>query len=126
MWDTFFYRGSVVLSMIPGIFGIVAVTQPESMLKMIEFPIPAEPQSRKLASALARLHGVRNITICYLFINNALTGDKRLMGIGLAGTVIMLLGDGLVSKSLIGGKEWFHWGYIPVYVAFMAGLLYSE
>ncbi|RGP60229.1 hypothetical protein FLONG3_10946 [Fusarium longipes] len=126
MWDTFFYRGSIALSLVPGIFGIFAITRPESMLRTIEFPVPAEPQSRKLASALARLHGVRNITICYLFLNNALTGDRKLMGMGLAGTLFMLLGDGFVSRSLIGGKEWFHWGYIPVYVAFIAGLLYAE
>jgi hypothetical protein len=126
MWDTFFYRGAFALSLVPGMFGLSAMIRPEATLKMIEFPIPPEPQSRKLALSLSRLHGARNIVISYLFVNNALSGDRRLMGMGMIGTLFMLLVDGFVSKSLIGGKEWFHWGYIPVYVAFIGGLLYSE
>lgn len=126
MWATFFHRGSIALSIIPGLFGLLAVTKPESMLKLIEFPIPTEPQSRKLACALARLHGIRNITLCSLFINNALTGDKNLIAAGLAGIVFMMLGDGFVSRSLLGKGEWLHWGYVPVYGGFVAGLLYAE
>jgi hypothetical protein len=126
MWDTFFYRGAFALSLVPGMFGLSAMIRPEATLKMIEFPVPTEPQSRKLAMSLSRLHGARNIVISYLFVNNALSGDRRLMGMGMIGTLFMLLVDGFVSRSLIGGKEWFHWGYIPVYVAFIGGLLYSE
>ncbi|CAJ0541521.1 Ff.00g080920.m01.CDS01 [Fusarium sp. VM40] len=126
MWDTFLYRGAFALSLVPGVFGLSAMIQPEITLKMVEFPIPTEPQSRKLALSFWRLHGTRNLVISYLLVNNALTGDRRLMGMGLIGTVFIVLVDGFVSRSLIGGKEWFHWGYIPVYVAFIGGLLYSE
>ncbi|RBR12775.1 uncharacterized protein FIESC28_08477 [Fusarium coffeatum] len=126
MWASFFHRGSIVLSIVPGLFGLLAVTKPESMLKLIEFPIPTEPQNRKLACALARLHGIRNIILCSLFINNALTGDKNLIAANLAAIVFMMLGDGFVSRSLLGRGEWLHWGYIPFYGGFIAGLLYAE
>ncbi|KAF5578601.1 integral membrane protein [Fusarium pseudocircinatum] len=126
MWDTFFYRGAIVISAIPGLIGINSMFRPEATLKTVKFPIPADPQSRKTCLSLARLQGARNIVISYLFINNALTGDKKLMGMGLLGALFMLATDGLVSKSLIGGNEWFHWGYIPVFVAFIGGLLYEE
>ncbi|KAF4998292.1 hypothetical protein FGRMN_3341 [Fusarium graminum] len=126
MWDTFFYRGAFTLSLIPGVLGLSTIFRPESALRMIEYPVPSEPQSKRLALALSQLTGIRNIVISGLLINNALSGDKRVMAFGLIGTVFLLLGDGFVSKSFLGGKEWFHWGYVPVYVGFIGGLLYPE
>ncbi|KAF5573319.1 integral membrane protein [Fusarium pseudoanthophilum] len=94
MWDTFFYRGAIVISAVPGLIGINSMLRPEATLKIVKFPIPVDPQSRKTCLSLARLQGARNIVISYLFINNALTGDKKLMGMGLLGALFMLATDG--------------------------------
>ncbi|KAF4416975.1 hypothetical protein F53441_14543, partial [Fusarium austroafricanum] len=126
MWDAVIYRGAFALSFVPGLIGMMGMLRPEATLKMVQFPVPVDPPTKKLALSLIRLHGARNIVISYLFINNAMTGDKKLMGMGLIGTLFMLATDGFVSKSLIGGNEWMHWGHIPVYVALIGGLLYSD
>ncbi|KAJ4265045.1 hypothetical protein NW762_005289 [Fusarium torreyae] len=126
MWDAFFYRGGFILSLIPGYFGLNSMLRPEAMMKAVEFPVPTDPQNRKLTFALMRIYGSRNVVIAYLFALNALNGDKRHMGLGMIGTLFMLVTDGLVSRSLIGGKEWYHWSFIPVYIGFIGGLLYTE
>ncbi|KAF4339869.1 integral membrane protein [Fusarium beomiforme] len=99
MWDTFFYRGAFVISAIPGLIGINSMLRPEATLKLVKFPIPAEPQSRNVCLSLARLQGARNIVVSYLFINNALTGDRKLMGMGLLGALFMLLTDGFIRRN---------------------------
>ncbi|EXK95381.1 hypothetical protein FOQG_03964 [Fusarium oxysporum f. sp. raphani 54005] len=104
MWDTFFYRGAFVISAIPGLIGINSMLRPEATLEIVKFPHPGRPSEPE------------DLPIPH----------KKLMGMGLLGALFMLATDGFVSKSLIGGNEWFHWGYIPVFVAFIGGLLYSE
>ncbi|KAM0316317.1 hypothetical protein ACHAPQ_011362 [Fusarium lateritium] len=125
MPHTFFLRATQVISLTPAFFGINLVTRPEATLRHLQFPIPADPQARKLVRGITRIYGSRNLVISFLFFNISLTGDTKLMTLAYLGALAMALTDGFVARSVIGYGEWQHWSFVPVCVALMLGLQYS-
>lgn len=121
--QTFFYRGALVVGLMPAFFGLNSMLRPEAALKSVEFPVPQDPESRNLAFALMRIYGIRNIVVSYVFTLIWLNGNRRLLGLSLIGALAMCITDGFVSKALLGSGEWFHWSFAPVGTAFVAGLL---
>ncbi|KAJ4184915.1 hypothetical protein FALCPG4_002419 [Fusarium falciforme] len=120
--DTFIYRGALVIGFLPSFFGLNALLRPEASLKSVEFPVPEDPELRKLVFGLMRIYGIRNVVVSFAFTLIWLTGNKRLVGLGLVGALSMAITDGLVSKSVTGGGEWNHWSFVPVIGGFVAGL----
>lgn len=119
----YFYQGAFAMAFLPSIFGLNAVLRPEAAMRSVQFPVPADPEARKLSRGLMRIYGSRNIAITYLILLAHRTGDRKLTGLSLAVGVYMALVDGFVSRSVIGGGEWSHWGFIPVVGSVVAGLL---
>ncbi|RMJ16209.1 hypothetical protein CDV36_004146 [Fusarium kuroshium] len=120
--DTFIYRGALIIGLLPSFFGLNSLLRPEASLKSVEFPVPTDPESRKLVFGLMRIYGIRNVVVSFALTLIWLTGNKRFVGLGLLGALSMVITDGLVSKSVTGGGEWNHWSFGPVIGGFVAGL----
>lgn len=118
-----FSHGALAVGLLPAVFGLHALVKPEAVLKSINFPVPTQPESRKLTASLMRIYGIRNVAISYLLTLIWTTGNQRLMATGLVAGLAMTITDGFVSISQIGGGEWNHWGFTPVIAAVQAGLL---
>ncbi|CAJ0544501.1 Ff.00g036480.m01.CDS01 [Fusarium sp. VM40] len=125
MYHTFFLRAAQIISLTPAFFGINLVTRPEATLQQLQFPIPADPQARKLVRGITRIYGSRNLVISFLFFNITLTGDIKLISLAYLGGAAMALTDGFVARSVMGHGEWQHWPFVPICIAFMLGLQYS-
>lgn len=120
--DTFIYRGALAIGLLPAFFGLNSLLRPEASLKAVEFPVPTDPESRKLVFGLMRIYGIRNVVVSFALTLIWLTGNKRFVGLGLLGALSMVITDGLVSKSVTGGGEWNHWSFAPVIGGVVAGL----
>lgn len=119
----YFRYGALVMSVFPGIFGFNALFNPEKMMASAQFPVPKEPEGRKMALSLMRFFGTRNIGISYLLLLNWMRGDEKQIGLGLFTGLWMSFMDGLISRWQIGGGEWNHWSFIPVLLGIAGGLL---
>ncbi|KAJ3468249.1 hypothetical protein MRS44_002314 [Fusarium solani] len=97
--DTFIYRGALVIGLLPSLFGLNALLRPEASLKYVEFPVPEDPESRKLVFGLMRIYGIRNVVVSFALALIWLTGNKRLVGLGLVGGLSMAIADGLQQYS---------------------------
>lgn len=117
-----YLNAAMVFSTIPGAIGIYAMVRPMAALESIGFPVPATPEGKALSAAQLRMHMLRNLCITYLMATIWSTGDEKLMGVASSSMLILILGDGIVSRSLIGGGEWNHWSYAPPLVGILAGL----
>lgn len=115
-------HASLAVGLIPGLLGMKALVNPASVMQSAKFPEPAQPEAKKLAHALMRLYGVRNIFVSFLLATVWSTRDERLMGTGMIGALFMCISDGLISQSLIGGGVLKHWSIAPVIVGLMGGL----
>jgi hypothetical protein len=104
------------------VFGLNALIRPEAALRSVEFPVPAQPESRKLTASLMRIYGIRNVAVSYLLTLIWSTGSEKLMGAGLVAGLAMCCTDGVISKAQIGGGEWNHWSFAPVIAGIQAGL----
>ncbi len=124
--NPYIVRGALGIALLPGFFGLNALLRPEAALRSVQFPVPsatADPQSRKLVRGLMRIYGIRNVVFTYFLTLTWYRGDVRLLGFGLLGALPLVLTDGLVSREIIGGGEWSHWGFAPVIAGVAAGLL---
>ncbi|KAL2694744.1 hypothetical protein Neosp_001330 [[Neocosmospora] mangrovei] len=83
--DTFIYRGALVIGLLPSFFGLNSLLRPEGSLKSVEFPVPTDPESRKLVFGLMRIYGIRNVVVSFTLTLIWLTGNKRMLGLGLDG-----------------------------------------
>ncbi|CAM1511177.1 Fc.00g086900.m01.CDS01 [Cosmosporella sp. VM-42] len=119
----YFSRGAIAVSMVPAVFGANAILRPDAALQSVQFPVPSDPEARRLARGLMRIYGIRNVAVSYLSILIWSTGDPKLLGMGLFTGLAMCITDGLVSKWLVGGGEWNHWSFAPVIGGLAAGLL---
>lgn len=122
MVHSYFSYGALAVGLLPSVFGINALFRPESTLRAVEFPVPAEPEARKLTRSLMRIYGIRNVAISYAMALIWSTGNEKLTGLSLVGGLAICITDGLVSRVQIGGGEWNHWSFAPVIGGIMAGL----
>lgn len=118
----YFFRVSLALSVVPLLFGINGMLRPEAHLKSLEFPLPTEPQARRLSYALVRIWAIRNLCVGFLLSLIWTTGNEKLMAWGLGAGMAMATTDGFVSRLLIGGGETQHWVFPPIIGVVMAGL----
>jgi hypothetical protein len=116
------FNGSLGLGLMLFSFGLNATFRLVAHLKNLEFPVPTEPEARKLSYALMRIWGIRNISVGLLVGIIWTTKDETLMGKALAITLGIPITDGFVSRFLIGGGEFQHWVFPPVLVVMIAGL----
>lgn len=119
----YFAYGTLAISLLPACFGVNAILWPEAALKTAQFPVPTQPESRKLTASLMRIYGIRNLAVSFLMTLIWSTGNERLMGAGLSAGLVICIGDGFVSRSQIGGGEWNHWSIAPIIGGLQAGLL---
>lgn len=124
MYDNLLYRSNQVMALFPGLIGLNLLIRPEATLQQMKFTIPSEPQARKLTSGLARIYGIRNVVITFLFTNLCLTKDPGMVNLGYVGALAMCLTDGYVAKSVIGHGEWMHWVFAPVCAGAIAANYY--
>ncbi|RFN53393.1 hypothetical protein FIE12Z_2218 [Fusarium flagelliforme] len=124
MYDNLLFRSNQVMALFPGLIGLNLLIRPEATLEQIKFTIPSEPQARKLTRGLARIYGIRNVVITFLFTNLCLTKDPGMVNLGYMGALAMCLTDGYVAKSVIGHGEWSHWVFAPVCVGAIAANYY--
>lgn len=109
-------NGAAVMSGMVAATGLAGILQPQLLLNVLEFPAGSSQQDQKTVIGLTRLLAARDLAMAapglaiWYYGRRGLAGDSnRLLGI------VMLLGsvvtttDGLVSRSVIGRKEWFHW-----------------
>ncbi|KAF5253511.1 hypothetical protein FANTH_1582 [Fusarium anthophilum] len=115
-------RATHVVSLIPALFGINLLTRPEATLQSFQYPIPTDPQAKKLVRGLARIYGCRNLVVSFLFFNISLTGDRKLMSFGYLGALAMCVTDGLVARNVVGHGEWQHWSFAPLCIGLLIGL----
>lgn len=111
--------GSGAILFVPGLNGLF---RPASHLSGLEFPLPAEPQARRLSLALMRIWGIRNVAVGSLIALLWKSGDEKLLAMGLGAGMTLAITDGFVSRSLIGGGATQHWSVPPVLAVIMAGL----
>lgn len=123
MLHPYFSYGALVISIVPGLFGLSALIQPEATLKLIEFPQAATPQDKRLTASVMRIYGTRNIAISYLLALIWSTNGPEVMALGLFVGLWMATADGLISKRLTGGGQWNHWQLLPWIGGVFAGLL---
>lgn len=114
----------LALAMLPAVFGTNALLRPEAALfSAFNFPLTKEPQARDVTKSLVRVYGVRNISVSYLLVLIWSTGDDRLKARGLLAGLAICLGDGFISRQLIGRGEWNHWSFTPIISGICAALL---
>ncbi|RGP63967.1 hypothetical protein FSPOR_8295 [Fusarium sporotrichioides] len=116
------FNGSLGLGLMLVSLGLNATIRPVAHLRSLEFPVPTEPQARKLSHALMRIWGIRNISVGLLVVLIWTTKDETLMGTALAIALGMPITDGFVSRLITGGGELQHWVFPPVLVVMIAGL----
>lgn len=117
-----FANASLFLSTSLVLLGLNGMARPAAHLWALQFPVPAEPQARKLSFALMRIWGVRNVAVGSLLALLWRSGDETMLATGLAAGVALATTDGFVSRMLTGGGAAQHWVVPPVLAVIMAGL----
>lgn len=117
-----FFHPGLALGVVLLSFGLNAMLRPNAHLRSLEFPVPTEPQAKRLSHALMRIWGIRNLSVGSLLALIWITGDENLMGKSLCVGLALPITDGFVSRSLIGGGELQHWVFPPVIGVVAAGL----
>jgi hypothetical protein len=119
----YFKTAYMVLTLLPGAFGIGHLFAPDAMMRTMDFPQPATPAAAHMARNLERMTGIRNVGMTYLLYLISTTDDERLMGLAMLVGAAQAFGDGVVSRVLTGGGAANHWPFIPVIVGVCAGLM---
>lgn len=122
MSHPYFANASLFLSTGLVLLGLNGMIRPEAHLAALQFPVPVEPQAKKLSYALMRIWGVRNIAVGSLLSLIWRTGDERMLATGLAAGVALATTDGFVSRMLTGGGATQHWIVPPILAVIMSGL----
>jgi hypothetical protein len=89
-------------------FGLNATLRPKAHLGSLGFLLHDEPTAQKLDHALMQIWDAHNITVGLLITFIWISGDEKLMGMGLGASIVMPMADGFVSRFLIGGGEGQH------------------
>lgn len=114
----------LALALLPAAFGTTALLYPDAALSAVfRFPAPQDATAQKLTSSIMRVYGLRNIAVSYLLALIWSTGNDKLKGRGLFVGLLLCVGDGMISRHLIGEGQWNHWAYVPVISGVCAGLL---
>lgn len=119
----YFHHAALAVGLIPPMMGVQGLLQPEAVLKSVHFPIPADPEARKVTRSLMRLFAVRNLAVGYFNTLMWYTGNGQFMGIGLLSLVVLSLVDGFIINHQVGKGMWNHLGLTPVIAGIAAGLL---
>lgn len=119
----FFPYATLTIGLVPSLFGLHALIRPASVTKAFGLAFPTQPEARKATATFVRIYGIRNIAVSYLLTLIWSTGDRRLMAASSFAALAMCIGDGLLSKVVLGGGEWNHWFLAPVIAGVQAGLM---
>ncbi|CEJ89326.1 hypothetical protein VHEMI05175 [[Torrubiella] hemipterigena] len=122
MVSSYIMNGALVAGLVPGFIGINGLIRPDFVLNKVSFPIPTEPEAKKLIHTLTRLFAIRNISVSFLIATVWTTGNPRLLGTAMGGALFVCVSDGFVSRSWVKGRETQHWGVVPIIIGLMAGL----
>lgn len=114
---------TLFLSALPALFGLNACFRPEATMASVNFPVPTNPEARKLATSLMRFFGIRNICCGLLLLLIYFTGDDIQLGRGLMIVIVNATMDGFICKWQTGGGQWAHWGLIPILAALSGTLM---
>ncbi|GFZ50537.1 hypothetical protein JCM24511_08294 [Saitozyma sp. JCM 24511] len=114
---------SGAVSCLPIALGINALIRPSSPLELLGWPIPTDPYGKKLALNLMRVYGGRNIALGLSMAIPAYFGHRKALGWMVLGSSVVAIVDGFVSRDVIGGGEWGHWGILPITMALGAALV---
>ncbi|TKA77131.1 hypothetical protein B0A55_04108 [Friedmanniomyces simplex] len=116
---------ALIISLLPIGLGSLALSNPSFMLeKMFEFPLPASPADRKIATNQMRSFGIRDIFVGAACLGAWYRGDEKLLGsLVLMGAGLATV-DGFAQRSAIGRGQWTkHWMFVPVMAGVGAGLV---
>jgi predicted anti-sigma-YlaC factor YlaD len=109
--------------------GINALLNPRGALAMWGFPHPgAVPSSSedvstqkiidtpegKLADSLMMLYGSRTLVLGVGLLSTSYWGSHKACTAMVWGSTFVALMDGFVSKKVIDGSEWSHWGFVSL------------
>lgn len=84
---------------------------------------PSTPEAQKMVDLLVPLYGFREVSLGLSMIAVWRYGNIRTLGWTAMAVVVTALGDGWIARKQRKGKEWGHWGLIPIALGLGAGLL---
>ncbi|KAH7016061.1 uncharacterized protein B0I36DRAFT_354932 [Microdochium trichocladiopsis] len=137
-----FRRLGLLTAAAPLALGLNAVLRPNAALEVLGYkipltsPSPATPTKgsgvvatpQLAAQHVAQFYGARNLLFATLTLLVALSphdgGDNTLLAKFWVANSSLAFVDGLISRARLGaGKQWAHWGFIPLGLGLSLGLM---
>jgi hypothetical protein len=123
---TAFANATVILHILPTTSGLYGLLRPGGALAMLGFPIqPHKSNEQNVSLSLVRMYAVRQVAMGLTCLALWWAGEHRWMGILMLICTPVAGIDGLAGRWLNDGKDWGHWGFMPVLMVLAAGLLWA-